>query len=218
VNRQEIKKEAWEKIKGNKWNIWWPMLIICFVEGVISSIVSPEASVNVMNFQTFTISVNESMNPTQAIILLLAGIISGLFMAGYYKYIINFVRTGKFDSKDIIDTVKEKWVDILIAIVLASIIIGLCTCLLVIPGIIMALAYSFVILLVVDTKTKGQDALKASREMMKGYKWNYFVFMLSFIGWVILVVITLGIASIWFVPYVTVAEVMYYDKLKKLKK
>ena len=28
MNRKEIKEAAKAKIKGNKWNIWWPMLII----------------------------------------------------------------------------------------------------------------------------------------------------------------------------------------------
>ena len=42
MNRQEIKKEAWEKIKGNKWNIWWPLLIIGFtcVQGALTYILN----------------------------------------------------------------------------------------------------------------------------------------------------------------------------------
>ena len=53
--------------------------------------------------------------------------------------------------------------------------------------------------------------------MMDGHKWEYFVFNLSFIGWYLLCGITFGIAAIWVVPYVTTANVMYYEKLKKLK-
>ena len=78
--------------------------------------------------------------------------------------------------------------------------------------------YSFVVYLVIDTKTKGQDALKISREMMQGYKWNYFVFGLSFLGWILLVPFTLGILLIWLYPYMTVATAIYYERLKGTKK
>ena len=149
-----------------------------------------------------------------------AGILSilvGVIMAGYYKYILNFVRTGKFETNDILNTIKEKWLNILIATVLVSVIVGICTIFFVVPGIIMGLAYSMVTFLVVDTDIAGSDALKASREMMNGYKWDYFVFILSFIGWIILVPFTLGILLVWLFPYMTVATTIYYDKLKSLK-
>lgn len=53
---------------------------------------------------------------------------------------------------------------------------------------------------------------------MNGHKWKYFVLQLSFIGWISLGEITLGIAFIWVLPYMTVTQVYYYDELKKLEK
>ena len=82
----------------------------------------------------------------------------------------------------------------------------------------MTLAYAFVDYLVVDTDVTGNDALRESREMMKGYKWNYFVFGLSFLGWILLVPFTLGILLIWLYPYMTVATAIYYERLKGTKK
>ena len=38
MNRTEIKELAKSKIKGNKWNIIWPVLVIGFLESVIQSI------------------------------------------------------------------------------------------------------------------------------------------------------------------------------------
>ena len=212
MNRAEIKELAKEKIKGNKWNIWWPMLVIGFIEGAITGFFAPESQVNIVNgVSTINIS------PAYIGVSSIAGIIGGIFIAGYYKYILNFIRTGKFDFKDILNNVKEKWLDILVASILIAVIVCICSLLFVIPGIIMALAYAFAILIVVDSDTKGQDSLKASREMMKGYKWDYFVFMLSFIGWILLIPFTIGILAIWLVPYMTVAELIYYDKLKTKK-
>lgn len=56
-------------------------------------------------------------------------------------------------------------------------------------------------------------AMKLSMQMMKGNKWKYFVLELSFIGWAILSVITLGIGFLWLIPYVTLAVTNFYKNL-----
>lgn len=57
-----------------------------------------------------------------------------------------------------------------------------------------------------------------SRRMMKGYKWKRFLLDLSFIGWYILIGITLGIAGVVVYPYITTARVLFYENLKSLSK
>ena len=206
MDRKEIKEEAKAKIKGNIWDILWPFLVI----GVLSGILSTLFGGNV------TINFNESMENMKASTTIgngLVTLITGFLSAGYIKYLINFVRTGKFDTNDIINTIKDKWLNILIAEILVYVIVFACTLLFIVPGIIMGLAYTFALYLVVDKDATGNDSLKQSREMMKGYKWDYFVFMLSFIGWFLLVPFTLGIILIWLVPYLNVAEVLYYERL-----
>lgn len=215
MNRKEIKEAAKTKIKGNKWNIIWPMLIIGVINSVLTRILGANITIDVNNLQELS---EMQVSPKMYGCSLLVSLIIGIISAGYLKYILNFVRTGKFNTNDILETIKTKWLNILIADILTSIIIGLCYCLLIIPGIIMTLAYAFVNLLVIDTDVSGNDALKASREMMKGYKWNYLVFGLSFIGWMLLVPFTLGIILIWLYPYMVVANTMYYDKLKQISK
>ncbi|MGN0308649.1 MAG: DUF975 family protein [Lachnospiraceae bacterium] len=58
------------------------------------------------------------------------------------------------------------------------------------------------------------DVFKASRQMMKGHKWDYFVFQLSFILWYCLGILTLGIAFIYIIPYISVATANYYHNIK----
>ena len=58
------------------------------------------------------------------------------------------------------------------------------------------------------------DALKRSKAMMKGYKMDLFVFYLSYIGHMLLTIITFGIYSIYFTPLLTVATINYYKHLK----
>ena len=212
MDRIEIKKLAKEKIRGNKWNIIWPILIIGVIESVLNSIFGGTINVDINNLEDLA-SIN--IPTSYYISSTLVSIVVGVITAGYLKYILNFVRTGKFEVNDIVDTVKSKWVNILIANILTSIIIALCTVAFVIPGIIMAIAYTFVNYLIIDTDVAGADSLKKSREMMKGYKWDYFVFDLSFIGWYLLIPCTLGLILIWLYPYVTTANAIYYDKLKE---
>ena len=62
------------------------------------------------------------------------------------------------------------------------------------------------------------QVLVQSRRMMKGYKWKRFLLDLSFIGWYILIGITLGIAGGVAYPYITTARVLFYENLKSLSK
>ena len=209
MDRKEIKELAKSKIKGNLWNLLWPILLIGAVEGIITRIFTP-AGTSTLDYTTNTMP---QMSPGAALIVALVGIICGIATIAYNKYVLNFVRDGKMDYNDILNCIKEKWLNILVAELLVGILIFLASLLFVIPGIILALAYSMVTYLVVDTELSSVDAMKKSREMMKGYKWDYFVFELSFIGWIILGIFTLGILYIWLIPYMQVASVLYYEKL-----
>lgn len=46
--------------------------------------------------------------------------------------------------------------------------------------------------------------------IMKGHKWELFVLELSFIGWGILAILTLGIGMLWLIPYMHTTMRIYY--------
>jgi uncharacterized membrane protein len=88
--------------------------------------------------------------------------------------------------------------------------------LLIVPGIIFAMQYSQAIYIMAENKDLDIfDALRKSREMMIGYKLDLFVFYLSFIPNVLLVIITFGIYALYFIPYYFTAMVNYYLHLSK---
>lgn len=110
---------------------------------------------------------------------------------------------------------------------LGSLLIGLLqwvwiflwTLLLVVPGIVKALAYSQAQWLYRDAIDRGQpigytEAITQSRQLMEGYKWEFFVLILSFLGWWLLELITFGLAAIWVMPYRTMTFANFYLKLK----
>ena len=65
-----------------------------------------------------------------------------------------------------------------------------------------------------DHTLSAQDAIKKSKEMMKGNKLRYFLLILSFIGWYFLALFTMGIGFLWLVPYAQVTIAKFYDELK----
>lgn len=64
------------------------------------------------------------------------------------------------------------------------------------------------------------DTLRESYNLTKGHRWNIFVLQLSFLGLVLLSILTLGIGLLWLLPYmeVTMAELYIYLKGEKLNK
>ena len=102
---------------------------------------------------------------------------------------------------------------------LMALFVFLWSLLLIVPGIIKAYSYAMTPFIMVDhPELDADDCIEKSKAMMKGYKWDYFVFCLSFIGWGLLVLPTCGLILIWLVPYMTVAETIYYDRLKEKTK
>ena len=61
----------------------------------------------------------------------------------------------------------------------------------------------------------AREAITLSRKMMKGHKWQCFVFELSFLGWEVLGALTLGIFNILYTnPYQMASFTRYYAELR----
>ncbi|SPF56379.1 conserved hypothetical protein [Candidatus Desulfosporosinus infrequens] len=60
----------------------------------------------------------------------------------------------------------------------------------------------------------ASEALKQSKIMMVGFKWELFKLWLSFLGWFLLGVITLGLALLWVDPYYNTTVANFYQDLK----
>ena len=90
----------------------------------------------------------------------------------------------------------------------------------IIGGIIKSFSYALVPYIV--TENPDIDANKAitlSRKMMKGYKWKLFTLYLTFIGWDILDIITLGLSGIFFSnPYKEAALAEFYALVRTVAK
>ena len=193
-------------------------MVIGLLEGIVSQMFGVKSDMALVNFDLSNFDINaiaESTTTSLSPISFLITLIFGIINVAYLKYVLNFVRTGNFEFNDIIDCIKSKWLNILLVTLIMYIVISIGFALLIVPGIILTLGLAMSSLIVIDTDLGPIEALKKSWKIMNGYKWNYFVFVLSFLGWIILSPFTLFLLLIWLVPYMTVAEIIYYEKLKK---
>lgn len=90
----------------------------------------------------------------------------------------------------------------------------------IIGGIIKYFSYFLVPYIVAENPDiKPRQAIRLSRDMMKGHKWQCFLYQLSFIGWHILGFLTFGLSRILFSnPYITAFYTEYYTELRRLAK
>ncbi len=97
---------------------------------------------------------------------------------------------------------------------LKTLFVFLWSLLFVIPGFIMAYAYSMAIYIAHDNpEMSTMDAIKKSKELMRGHKWDLFVLDLSFIGWILLACLTGGIGFFFLQPYIDTAHAEFYREI-----
>lgn len=59
------------------------------------------------------------------------------------------------------------------------------------------------------------QAMKESKNLMKGHKLDLFLLWLSFIGWALLTILTLGIGFLWVSPYMSTTTAHFYRYISK---
>ncbi|MBQ4091832.1 MAG: DUF975 family protein [Firmicutes bacterium] len=96
-----------------------------------------------------------------------------------------------------------------------TLFIMLWSLLFIIPGIIKSFSYAMMPYIMMDDPNKTwKEALEESKQMMNGHKWDYFVLIMSFFGWLLLVGLTWGILAVYVGPYMQQAEANFYRALK----
>lgn len=193
MNRVEIKSMAKAQIKG-KIGI---LFVITLLVAVISFI------------GTFILNLVPVIGSLAASILIAAPLSLSIIM------IYLGVASDKTpEIKDILAGFNDLWSAFKVQF-LVGLFTALWSLLFVIPGIVKAISYSMSMYILAENKgMSALEAIRKSKEMMHGHKMDYFVLGLSFIGWLILVSITFGIAAIWVVPYMSTTLANFYKKVK----
>ncbi len=204
ISRAEIKAQAKEQLKGKVFKTFGVIFLVLILAGFCGGIFGAAmvfagrlATIVSLLYLAFMICVALPLG---------MGLIA-LFLSITY---------GEEPSLETVFSVfKKNYTDNIVVLLLMEIYICLWSLLFIIPGIVMAFAYSQApFILLENPGMKPSEALRRSKEMMKGHKWEYFVLQLSFIPWSLLVSITCGLAIIYVYPYMNVTFTNYYHRLK----
>ena len=149
----------------------------------------------------------------------LGGVVSLLLLPMAYSYAVAFLddkRTGEgFKVEQLFDGYKD-FLRIFGTTLLLNIYTFLWTLLLVIPGIIKSISYSQTYFVLKDNpELSFNAAIERSMDMMEGHKMQYFLLLLSFIGWILLSILTFGILFLWVNPYQYATFANYYEYVKE---
>lgn len=192
MNRAELKANAKAQIKGKIGILFLITLIIAGISGIAGSVLGliPGGS------------------------LATSIIVTPAFALSTVRVYMNVVNGGTPEAGDSFSGFDDFW-----SAFKVNFLVGLYTflwsLLFVIPGIVKSFSYSMAMYILAENKGKSaRECIEESKKMTDGHKLDLFVLGLSFIGWMALCVITLGIAGIWVLPYMntTYANAYYYLK------
>lgn len=179
---KEIKRESKEALVGNRLGL----LLVLVVVGIIASAISATG---------------------------IGFLLTPIITVAVFYCIKHLLQNKKLVVETLYNQFKsfEHALKMIAVGLLVEVIIFAGLILLIIPGIIFAYAYSQALRIIAENPDMGiMEALRKSKEMMKGHKWELFVFQLSFIGHFLLTVITFGIYGFYFLPYYQTCQVNYY--------
>jgi len=185
--RAKARQDLGSQIFSNQWMI---ALVVCLLASVLSSLAA-------------------SVVP-----ILGALLITGPLMAGMASFFLAYARKDG-DAK--IETLFNGFSDFgqtfLIGLMM-SLFTFLWSLLFVIPGIVKSYAYSMAYYIKKDNPSYSwQECMDESQRMMQGKKWQLFCLDLSFIGWLVLGALCLGVGTLWVAPYMESARANFYASM-----
>lgn len=223
MNRQEIKMKAKEIVKNNLGNFWRGYAFILILSYVLQFLALKISSFKVFDKCLFMIDLLDSeqclfskIDIVGSIGSILITLIIAPLSFGFIYYILKLIRKENLDVNDIFKF-KNNFLVIFILNLIIAFLTEIGYVFLIIPGIIISLNYALVSYVYADKQASIKDTLKESRELITGYRLDYLIFNLSFIGWMILSVLTFGVLLIWVLPYYQISQALYYENLQKIK-
>ena len=151
---------------------------------------------------------------TSILFVFIMSVILLTFTPGFARLALNLINYKYASLDDILHGFKVFGKTVAMGL-FVGLVVTVGTLFFIVPGVIIGISlyYSFYIL-AEDTSKPISQCLSESREMMNGYKLQFFLLELSFIGWYILEVLSFGIAALWVSPYTTLTEAQFYEELK----
>ena len=207
---------AREALAGNWVNAVLVALVAAILGGSIAS-----GSFNFQVNEEITKALPEILKPVLAIWIGIASvlgwlqfIVGGTIELGHCRYVLKLHDRQEANIRDLFSQFSRLLQGFLLRL-LTTIFIVLWTLLFVIPGIVATFRYAMApFILYEHPEMSAMDAIRASKKMMDGHKWELFCLNISFIGWAILSVLTCGIGFLFLNPYMSQAYASFYRNLQ----
>lgn len=212
-----LRKAALAALAGK----WWPAVLVTLVYLLITGIFS--GSYQMQHFHR--LGIFRGGRPSVAVgtdwpgfwMLAVAIVVMLPLMYGLYLVFLEMMRSREEPKiARLFDGFRENYGKTVGTMFLMELYVALWSLLLVVPGIIKMYSYALTPYLLRDEPELGPDALiTRSMRMMRGRKMKLFLLDLSFIGWALLSILTLGVGFLWLIPYVQSARAAFYLDLRR---
>ena len=215
MNTSTLKRRALNNLEGN----WGLSVGVAFLAALLGGIsLSGSFNVNIdeevlWRLPQFVVNLLTLYASVMSLLGLAQFIIGGTINLGYTQYLLDQHDRRELDFHVLFSQFHRFGVGFL-QFFLRNLYIALWSLLFIIPGIVKTYSYAMTPYILADhPDMTANEAITASRQLMDGHKGELFWLRLTFIGWSILCVFTLGIGSLFLNPYVNAAEAAFYRQL-----
>lgn len=213
ITNQILKQDALDSLRGN----WGKSVLAVFLFSVISFTIKLISN----SWFGFSIVVEEEITIKEETLsfvrdTLLDYVLLMPLFTGTTWLFQSFVQGDRSTFGFIFSPFKRFWRYMLTGLIL-TVLLTFWTLLLVVPGIIKYLSYSQTLYILRENPHYSIfEAIRESKEKMRGNKGRLFLLQLSFIGWALLTILTLGIGAFWLEPYFRTTMASFYElKIKQ---
>ena len=218
MEARELRRIARENLAGN----WGNAVLAAFLAALLGGLIVSGGNVDLnININENQLQPLPSILQTLALSLLSAGgalsfvhfILGGVIRQGYAIYLLKQYDRRDPETRDLFSQF-DHFGSAFCLKFLQDLFCFLWILLLIIPGIVKGYAYAMAPFIMAENpEMTAREALRASDDLMYGHKAELFFLDLSFIGWVVLSLLTLGIGSFWLNPYMNAAHAAFYRNL-----
>jgi len=146
--------------------------------------------------------------------VLLMLIVGGAITLGYVQFNLNLIDGKQVEFGDLFSHRHRLWEGFCMQFFQSMLVFF--WSLLPFMGLVASYRYAMTpYILAEDMEIPVMEAITRSKNLMRGHKWELFCLDLSFLGWEILSILTLGIGFLWTGPYEEAAKAAFYREISE---
>ena len=224
MNRKYLKETSKQQIKGKIGTVFLMNFImfavsfavsfvLSFILGLIGGIILAATKPDPDNIKMISFVISSVCSGISS--MTASVICVSAFSLGMVNVYLTIADNNTIKVSDVFSGFKDFWAAFKV-VFLVGLFTFLWSLLFIVPGIIKSYSYSMSLYILSEDKSKSAlQCIRESKEITNGHKMDLFVLRLSFLGWIILGVITCGIANIYVTPYMCTTYANAYKSLKK---